>query len=223
MLLVFLLTTALGVVLALTLKTQYQAHASLLVRLGQEYVYDPRVGDAARGAVPDTGQVIQSETEILQSSVLKEKVLADTHECEELVSKYNSDPNSKYRIEATQDMVSRASSRADFSRSLQRDSLTALKNSQQEKRTKNLINGSLLAVGAAGAMFLSPGLGRTLTLIAGVGGLTGTILTNRADSFINQEIDRWDTYHQRTLKEGAEAEHLAESTMAWHRFLTPPD
>ena len=74
MLLVFLLTTALGVVLALTLKTQYQAHASLLVRLGQEYVYDPRVGDAARGAVPDTGQVIQSETEILQSSVLKEKV-----------------------------------------------------------------------------------------------------------------------------------------------------
>lgn len=77
MLLVFLLTTALGVVLALTLKTQYQAHASLLVRLGQEYVYDPRVGDAARGAVPDTGQVIQSETEILQSSVLKEKVLAD--------------------------------------------------------------------------------------------------------------------------------------------------
>ena len=156
-------------------------------------------------------------------STPKEKVLADTHECEELVSKYNSDPNSKYRIEATQDMVSRASSRADFSRSLQRDSLTALKNSQQEKRTKNLINGSLLAVGAAGAMFLSPGLGRTLTLIAGVGGLTGTILTNRADSFINQEIDRWDTYHQRTLKEGAEAEHLAESTMAWHRFLTPPD
>ena len=120
-------------------------------------------------------------------------------------------------------MVTRASSRADYNRTLQRESLTALENLQEEKRTKNLINGSLLAVGAAGAMLLNPGLGRTLTLIAGVGGLTGAVLTNRADSFINQEIDRWDTFHKRTVKEGAEAEHLAESTMAWHRFLTPPD
>ena len=28
--------------------------SSLLVRLGQEYVYQPRSGDAARGAVPQT-------------------------------------------------------------------------------------------------------------------------------------------------------------------------
>ena len=77
MALVFLLVLGVGVALALRMKTQYQAHSSLLVRLGQEYVYDPRVGDAARGAVPDTGQVIQSEVEILQSTPLKQKVLAD--------------------------------------------------------------------------------------------------------------------------------------------------
>lgn len=75
MLLVFLAVLAIGVMFAFTLKTQYPAHASLLVRLGQEYVYEPRIGDAGRGAVPSTDQVIQSEVEILGSAGLHQQVV----------------------------------------------------------------------------------------------------------------------------------------------------
>jgi len=75
MLAVFLVIFFVGAAFALTLKRAYPAHSSVLVRLGQEYVYEPRVGDAARGAVPETGQVLQSETEILGSDGLKEQVV----------------------------------------------------------------------------------------------------------------------------------------------------
>ena len=76
MLAVFLVILVLGGGVALTLKTTYPAYSSVLVRLGQEYVYEPRAGDAARGAVPDTGSLIQSETEILGSAALKQRVIA---------------------------------------------------------------------------------------------------------------------------------------------------
>jgi uncharacterized protein involved in exopolysaccharide biosynthesis len=72
---VFLIVFAIGVAFAFTLKTTYAAHSSLLVRLGQEYVYEPRVGDAARGAVPTNDQVIQSEAEILNSAELRQHVV----------------------------------------------------------------------------------------------------------------------------------------------------
>ena len=74
---VFVVLALMGAAAALQLKTLYPAHSSLLVRLGSEYVYDPRVGDAARGAVPENDQVIQSEIEILSSPALKAKVIAD--------------------------------------------------------------------------------------------------------------------------------------------------
>jgi uncharacterized protein involved in exopolysaccharide biosynthesis len=75
MLAVFLGLAALGIAVALTLKTQYPAHSSVLVKLGQEYVYQPRAGDAARGAVPDNDQLIQSESEIMSSDALKMRVV----------------------------------------------------------------------------------------------------------------------------------------------------
>ena len=53
MLAVFGAIFALGVAAALTMKTSYEAYSSVLVRQGQEYVYEPRAGDAGRGA--DTG------------------------------------------------------------------------------------------------------------------------------------------------------------------------
>jgi len=77
MLAAFLGVAALGAALALMLKTLYPAHASVLVRLGQDYVYQPRVGDAGRGAVPDIDQIVQSETEIMQSEDLRERVVRD--------------------------------------------------------------------------------------------------------------------------------------------------
>lgn len=75
MLAVFLVLFVLGAAAAFSLKTSYPAQSSILVRLGQEYVYEPRAGDAGRGAVPDSDQVIQAETEILGSAELKQRVI----------------------------------------------------------------------------------------------------------------------------------------------------
>jgi uncharacterized protein involved in exopolysaccharide biosynthesis len=75
MLVIFLVIVIVGAGYAMTLKTLYPAQSSLLVRLGPEYVYTPRVGDAARGAVPEGDAVMQSEVEILSSAQLKERVI----------------------------------------------------------------------------------------------------------------------------------------------------
>ena len=75
MLAVFLVIAALGTAAALTMKKSYQAYSSLLVQLGEEYVYNPTVGDAGRGTAPSAGQIMQSELEILGSSTVKERTL----------------------------------------------------------------------------------------------------------------------------------------------------
>lgn len=75
MLAVFAVIFVIGAAFAFSLKTTYPASSSILVRLGQEYVYEPRAGDAGRGAVPEAEQVIQAETEILASSELKQRVI----------------------------------------------------------------------------------------------------------------------------------------------------
>ena len=75
MALIFTVIFVAGLAFATTMKKTYTASSSLFVRLGQEYVYEPRAGDAARGAVPDVDQVIQSESEILGSGELRERVI----------------------------------------------------------------------------------------------------------------------------------------------------
>ena len=75
--LTFLVVAIVGAVIALRMPTTYPAHSSLLIRLGQAYVYQPQVGDAARGTAPDNDQVVQSELEILQSDAVKIKVIDD--------------------------------------------------------------------------------------------------------------------------------------------------
>ena len=75
MIAVFLLIFVMGLGFAVTLKKSYAASSSILIQLGQEYVYEPRAGDAGRGAVPDTDSLVQSEVEILQSGQLRERVL----------------------------------------------------------------------------------------------------------------------------------------------------
>lgn len=77
MLLIFLVLFGLGGALALTLPKSYTASSRLLVQLGQEYVYQPRAGDAARGAVPTIEDVVLSEVEILYSDELKRRVVKD--------------------------------------------------------------------------------------------------------------------------------------------------
>jgi uncharacterized protein involved in exopolysaccharide biosynthesis len=75
MLVVFLVIFAFGVGAAMTMKKKYEAYSSLVVQLGEEYVYNPRVGDAGRGTAPTAGQIMQSELEILGSSTVKERAL----------------------------------------------------------------------------------------------------------------------------------------------------
>lgn len=74
---VFVVIVAIGLAVAVRLKTNYTAQSSLLIRLGSEYVYSPEVGDAARGAAPDNDQIVQSEVEILNSAALKERTIKD--------------------------------------------------------------------------------------------------------------------------------------------------
>lgn len=75
MLAVFIALAAAGVGFAFTLRTTFPAHSSVLVRLGQEYVYEPRAGDAGRGAVPQGDDVLQSESEIMNSPALRLRVV----------------------------------------------------------------------------------------------------------------------------------------------------
>lgn len=84
---IFAVLLAIGLGVALTMKTRYPAHASLLVRLGPEYVYQPNVGDAARGAIPTNDQLVQSEVEILQSDALRRRVIDELGMAEVMPSK----------------------------------------------------------------------------------------------------------------------------------------
>lgn len=72
---VFSVLAALGIAFALTLEKEYQAEAKLSVLLGEEYVFTPRVGAAAEGAVPKQEQIVQSEVEILSSAQVIERVV----------------------------------------------------------------------------------------------------------------------------------------------------
>jgi uncharacterized protein involved in exopolysaccharide biosynthesis len=72
---VFVVLFALGGGAAFLMKKEYVASSSILVRLGQEYVYEPDLGDAARGAISTTDQIVQSEIQILQSQSLHRRVI----------------------------------------------------------------------------------------------------------------------------------------------------
>ena len=75
MVLVFVILFALGAAAVLTLKKSFTAGASLFVGVGQEYVYQPRVGLSDRGAPPTSAEVTQSEAAILNSLEVKRRVV----------------------------------------------------------------------------------------------------------------------------------------------------
>ncbi len=76
MLLVFVPILLIGIAVTLIAPTKYTANTRLLVRLGQEYVFDPVIGDAAKGAFPQQEEVMQAETELARSPVIAERVIA---------------------------------------------------------------------------------------------------------------------------------------------------
>ncbi len=72
---IFIVITALGLAYALTIKPDYTAYATVVVRLGDENVYHPRAGDAGRGAIATTNAMTDQELDILQSSDLAKRVV----------------------------------------------------------------------------------------------------------------------------------------------------
>lgn len=75
MVIVFLVIVALGTVAILSLKKTYFAGATLFVGVGQEYVYQPRVGTQGNGSPPNASEVAQSEAAILNSLEVKQRVV----------------------------------------------------------------------------------------------------------------------------------------------------
>lgn len=72
---VFAVLFVIGAGLALMLPKTYTARSDILVQLAQEYVYEPRAGDAARGAIPEINGVVEAETAILGSGELHRRVV----------------------------------------------------------------------------------------------------------------------------------------------------
>ena len=72
---VFLLVFAIGTAAVLTLKKSYTATASVYAGVGQEYVYQPRVGTTERGQPLEADAVAQSEAQILGSLAVKQKTV----------------------------------------------------------------------------------------------------------------------------------------------------
>ena len=75
MLLIALVVSVPFVMLAMAMPTKYEASAGLLVSLGEEQVYRPRVGSEAAGAIPDQELLNQSELELMRSPVVADRVL----------------------------------------------------------------------------------------------------------------------------------------------------
>ncbi|MGD9979318.1 MAG: GumC family protein [Hyphomonadaceae bacterium] len=61
---------ALGLAAALAIPKAYTARAELLVRLGEEYVYQPTAGGAGAGATPDMQAVVNAEMRLLGSGAV---------------------------------------------------------------------------------------------------------------------------------------------------------
>ncbi len=75
MIVIFLVIAALGAAFVMTMKKTYTAGASLFVGVGQEYVYQPRVGMGERAMPPSASEVAQSEAAILNSLEVKRRVV----------------------------------------------------------------------------------------------------------------------------------------------------
>jgi uncharacterized protein involved in exopolysaccharide biosynthesis len=61
---------ALGLCIALIAPRTYTARAELLVRLGEEYVYQPTSGGVAAGATPDMPSVVNAEMRMIGSGAV---------------------------------------------------------------------------------------------------------------------------------------------------------
>ena len=75
MAIIFVVIVAIGTAAIFSLKKTYSAGATLFVGIGQEYAYQPRVGAADAGSLPNASEVAQSEAAILNSLEVKQRVV----------------------------------------------------------------------------------------------------------------------------------------------------
>ncbi|WP_368933594.1 GumC family protein [Brevundimonas naejangsanensis] len=75
MIIIFAVIFGVGAAVVMTMKKSYTAGASLFVGVGQEYVYQPRVGLGERAMPPSAAEVAQSEAAILNSLEVKRRVV----------------------------------------------------------------------------------------------------------------------------------------------------
>jgi len=75
MLLVFVSIFLIGVIVTMLMPTRYAANTSLLVRPGQEYVFDPAIDVVAPGAFLQLEALMQAEAELARSPVVAERVI----------------------------------------------------------------------------------------------------------------------------------------------------
>ncbi|MND81655.1 Chain length determinant protein [compost metagenome] len=75
MIVIFVVIVAIGAAVVMSMKKTYTAGASLFVGVGQEYVYQPRVGMGERAMPPSASEVAQSEAAILNSLEVKRRVV----------------------------------------------------------------------------------------------------------------------------------------------------
>ena len=68
---------ALGLVAALMSPRVYTARSELIVRMGQEYVYQPTAGGAGAGATPDMQAVVNAEKRLIGSGSVVRAAIAD--------------------------------------------------------------------------------------------------------------------------------------------------
>ena len=76
MLLVFLPIFLVGLFVASQMPKKYTAYSRVQVSLGREYVYEPLVGDAGKGAALESEAVVRAEIEKTYSPVIPRRVLA---------------------------------------------------------------------------------------------------------------------------------------------------
>ncbi len=75
MLLVFAGLFTIGVLAVMTTKKDYTATASIFAGVGQEYVYQARIGSQERATPPAAGEVAQAEAAILNSDEVQRRVV----------------------------------------------------------------------------------------------------------------------------------------------------
>lgn len=72
---VFLVIAVIGTLVVLSTKKSFTASASLFAGVGQEYVYQPRVGSQERATPPAAGEVAQAEAAIMGSEEVQRRVV----------------------------------------------------------------------------------------------------------------------------------------------------